>query len=80
VGRGRQSVEIALSGIRARTLCIGIDSDLLFPVTEIEFMARHIPGAALDIITSDFGHDGFLLEHEQITTALCRFLNSEVPR
>jgi homoserine O-acetyltransferase/O-succinyltransferase len=80
VGRGRQSVEAALSGIRAHTLCIGIDSDLLFPLAEIKFMARHIPGAVLDIITSDFGHDGFLLEHEQITTSLCRFLNLEAPR
>ncbi|MDD2302725.1 MAG: alpha/beta fold hydrolase [Eubacteriales bacterium] len=80
VGRGRGSVEAALSGIRARTLCIGIDSDLLFPLAEIKYMARHIPGAVADIISSDFGHDGFLLEHEQITSSLCRFLNSEAHR
>ena len=80
VGRGRGGVETALSGIRARTLCIGIDSDLLFPLSEIKYVANHIPGAVADVISSDFGHDGFLLEHEQITSSLCRFLNSEAPR
>ncbi|NLA15619.1 MAG: alpha/beta fold hydrolase [Bacteroidales bacterium] len=77
VGRGRSSVEKALSQIAARTLCIGIDSDLLFPLSEIDFMARHIPEARKEVITSDFGHDGFLLEYEQITSSLCKFLNLE---
>ncbi len=80
VGRGRGGTEKALAGVRARTLCIGIDSDILFPLCEIYFMVKHIPGAASEVIVSDFGHDGFLLEHEQITSALCRFLNSEAVR
>lgn len=77
VGRNRGGTGKALSRIKTRTLCIGIDSDILFPLSEMETLARHIPGAVLEVISSDFGHDGFLLEHEQITSTLCKFLNSE---
>ncbi len=77
VGRNRGGTGKALSRIKTRTLCIGIDSDILFPLSEMETLARHIPGAVLEVISSDFGHDGFLLEHEQITSSLCKFLNSE---
>ncbi|NLH23194.1 MAG: alpha/beta fold hydrolase [Bacteroidales bacterium] len=77
VGRNRGGTAKALSRIKARTLCIGIDNDLLFPISEMEILARRIPGAVLEVISSDFGHDGFLLEHEQITSSLCKFLNSE---
>ena len=79
VGRKRGGVEKALAGITAKTLCIAIDSDILFPVGESRRLAEGIPGASLEVITSDFGHDGFLLEHEQITNCinkhfdLCKF-------
>lgn len=67
VGRGRGSVEEALGRIRARTVVIAIDSDILFFFDEHKFLADHIPGARLHVIHSDFGHDGFLIEHEQLT-------------
>lgn len=66
VGRHRGGVEKALGMVKARTVCIGIDSDGLFPVVEQKYMAQHIPGAKYLQITSAFGHDGFLLEWEQI--------------
>lgn len=66
VGRHRGGVEKALGSIKANTVCVGIDSDGLFPVVEQKFMAQHIPGARYREITSAFGHDGFLLEWEQI--------------
>ncbi|MDR1896070.1 MAG: homoserine O-acetyltransferase, partial [Prevotellaceae bacterium] len=52
VGRGRGGVAKALSTITARTLCIAIDSDVLFPVGEMQTMAAHIPGARLETISS----------------------------
>jgi homoserine O-acetyltransferase len=70
VGRGRGGVEKALSGITASTLCIAIDSDVLFPVCEVEMMSKYIPNAALQIISSNFGHDGFLLEYAQLVKAI----------
>ena len=66
VGRNRGGVAKALSSIRARTLSIGVDSDVLYPVTEQEFIATHIPGAEFTTIESMYGHDGFLLEFDTI--------------
>ncbi len=66
IGRNRSGVENALKKIEARTVCIGIDSDTLFPCKEQKHMAESIPNGDYREITSAFGHDGFLLEWEQI--------------
>lgn len=66
VGRHRGGVENGLKMVKANTVCVGIDSDGLFPTAEQKFMAEHIPGARYREITSAFGHDGFLLEWKQI--------------
>ena len=70
VGRKRGGVENALQKITAKTLVIGIQSDVLYPIAEQEYLQKTIPGAELLNIGSDFGHDGFLLEYEKIETAL----------
>ena len=66
VGRYRGGVENALKMVTANTVCVGIDSDGLFPTCEQKLMAEHVPGARYREITSAFGHDGFLLEWKQI--------------
>ena len=76
VGRGRVSVKEALAIIKAKTLVISISSDILFPVSEQQFLTDHIPGASLVIINSTYGHDGFLLEFEQIQTAIEKFFSA----
>lgn len=78
VGRGRTSVEQALTQIRAKTLVIGIGSDVLFPVSEQQFLAEHIQHAQYEQITSDFGHDGFLLEYEQLTRCIRAFYEDKL--
>lgn len=77
VGRGRASVNDALQSIEAKTLVIGIQSDILFPPSEQEFIASNIPGAELSIIDSKYGHDGFLLEFSQIKTIISNFLKKQ---
>jgi homoserine O-acetyltransferase len=62
IGRNRESIEQALSGIQANTLVIGIESDFLFPIAEQRRIADNIPDAELEIIQSNYGHDGFLVE------------------
>lgn len=74
LGRGRGGIEAALAKIRAKTLVIGIHSDVLFPIGEQATIARGIPGAQLEIIDSFFGHDGFLIESEAIAEQLTPFL------
>jgi homoserine O-acetyltransferase len=77
VGRERGSVERALQGIQARTLIIGISTDMLFPVVEQEFLKQHIRGAQLAVINSHYGHDGFLTEYEAIATLLTQFISKK---
>lgn len=77
VGRHRESVEAALQQIKAKTFAIGITTDILFPATEQEFIADNIPGAAFTTIHSNYGHDGFLLEFEQIENLISEFLTSQ---
>lgn len=75
LGRGRSSLEDALAGISAETLVIAVDTDILFPPSEQQFIADHVPGAQLHVIPSNFGHDGFLIESEAIHKILEPFLN-----
>ncbi len=73
IGRNRDTIENVLSSIRAKTLVIGISSDLLFPVEEQLFITERIPGATFSRIESLFGHDGFLIETDSIASAIERF-------
>jgi homoserine O-acetyltransferase len=75
LGRGVLEAEEMLERINATTLVIGISSDLLFPVSEQRFLAKHIPSARLEVITSIYGHDGFLIEHEKLNELLIGLIN-----
>ena len=75
VGRNRASVEAALGSIRSKCLVIGIKSDILFPPSEQKFIADHVHDAQVEIISSLYGHDGFLIEYEEIAKVIYRFLN-----
>jgi homoserine O-acetyltransferase/O-succinyltransferase len=70
LGRDRGKTEDVLASIHCKTHLIGISSDMLCPVAEQEFLARHIPGATLTIINSSYGHDGFLIEYDKILTSI----------
>jgi homoserine O-acetyltransferase/O-succinyltransferase len=77
VGRGRGGVARALARVTARVSVIGIASDRLYPVHLQEEIAEAVPDcAAFDIIDSDFGHDGFLLETEQLAPLFARALDA----
>lgn len=73
LGRGRNSIEDALKKIKAKTLVIGIRSDILFPIQEQIFLKEHIPDADIEIIDSPYGHDGFLLEFAKLTSLMKDF-------
>lgn len=77
LGRGTQEAEERLSKIKAKTLVIGISSDILYPLKEQEFIAEHIPGAKLEILDSFYGHDGFLLENEKLSIILSNLFNQQ---
>lgn len=78
IGRSRKSIADALRSITAKTLSIGIRSDVLFPVGEQEYIAAHIEGARFRMIDSPYGHDGFLLEFEQIQRNISEFIKKDL--
>ncbi|HAD14406.1 MAG TPA: homoserine O-acetyltransferase [Saprospirales bacterium] len=73
VGRNRQSLCKALQAIKAQTLVVGITSDQLFPLEEQRALAEHIPDASLVTIESAYGHDGFLVETNQLAALIKPF-------
>jgi homoserine O-acetyltransferase/O-succinyltransferase len=75
LGRSRGGVVQALGTIRSNTLSIGVESDLLYPMSEQEFIAAHVSGAKFVSIDSLYGHDGFLLEFEKIEKLITDFIN-----
>lgn len=76
VSRGFYSVEEALGQIQAKTLILGIKSDVLFPVCEQEFLANHIAKSSFVAIESDYGHDGFLIETDKISKLISEFIQN----
>jgi homoserine O-acetyltransferase len=66
VGRDRGSIGNALKLIKAKALVVGIENDLLYPIQEQKFLAQQIPKAVFESISSIYGHDGFLVEFDQL--------------
>lgn len=74
LGRGRGRVEDVLKQIRAKSLVVAITSDILFPPSDHEILINNIPDVEYHLIDSDFGHDGFLVEHKQLNDIILNFL------
>ncbi|PWS33620.1 homoserine O-acetyltransferase family protein [Pedobacter paludis] len=74
VGRNRKSIADALKLIKANTLVIGIENDVLFPLSEQKYLADHIQGAEFYALHSDYGHDGFLIETNALTNIIGNFI------
>lgn len=67
VGTGRGGVAAALASISAPLTVVGIDSDRLFPIRQQQELVDLVPGAdVLHVVRSLHGHDGFLVEDEQV--------------
>lgn len=79
VGRDRGGVPNALKKIKAKTLVLGISSDVLFPIEEQEYIAEYIPNASFQSIHSLYGHDGFLIEFNAIEQSLRIFFRQDSP-
>lgn len=76
LGRGRDGIEATLQQVQARSLVIGVTSDLLFPLHEQEYLAQHLPDATLLPIDSIYGHDGFLVETQAIGQGIAQWLGN----
>jgi homoserine O-acetyltransferase len=65
VGRGRGGVDAALARVTARALVAGVDSDRLYPLEQQRQVADAL-GVPLQVISSPYGHDGFLIEVDAV--------------
>ncbi|WP_369795174.1 homoserine O-acetyltransferase [Cellulomonas sp. KRMCY2] len=75
IGRGRGGVQAALATIPGRALVIAVDSDRLYLPAQSAELAAGLPGAdGVHLVRSDFGHDGFLIESDQVGTMVRDFL------
>jgi len=76
VGRNRGGKHQALANVHIPALVLGIDSDVLYPLAEQEELAGLFPRGTLGVVSSDAGHDGFLLEQEQVAGFVTEFLDA----
>lgn len=76
VGRGRGGIEAALALITAKTVVAAIDSDRLYPPALSDRLAAGIPGVPeMTMISSPYGHDGFLIEVDAVAGLVARLLS-----
>ncbi len=81
IGRGRGGTAAALARVTARALVLGIDSDRLFPIADQVVIAAGLSTTldgdrAPQVISSQFGHDGFLIEDGSVGAQIARLLES----
>ena len=77
VGRERGGVKETLASITIPVLVAGVDTDLLYPLHQQEFLTEHLGNPlGLDTIVSHVGHDGFLTETEQLQDVFTHYLDA----
>ena len=74
ITRKRGDAKDVLSAIKCNVLVLGITSDYLYPLEEQQLLASLIPHSMFVEINSEYGHDGFLIENEQMSKILSAFL------
>jgi len=69
VGLGRGGTDAALAAMTVPLVVAGVDSDRLYPLADSERIAERAASTVggLRVVDSPFGHDGFLLEFDQIS-------------
>lgn len=78
IGRGRGGVEKALESIILPTLVVGLTTDIVFPPADMRQLSERLPAGRYAEITSPFGHDGFLIESDQLNALFIPFIEEEL--
>ncbi|MBO9883281.1 homoserine O-acetyltransferase [Xanthomonas sp. D-109] len=73
IGRGRGGVDAALRRIVQPTMIVAVSSDALYVTSDQLAICEHLSDVRFVEITSDHGHDGFLIDAAQIDPYLVSF-------
>ncbi|UQC91291.1 homoserine O-acetyltransferase [Colletotrichum lupini] len=76
---GDEGLAEVLSRVPPGALVIGVETDALFLPEQQKRLATNLPSASLHVLKSSDGHDGFLLEFEQLDTLIQAQLRSQLP-
>ena len=81
LGRGSPTYADGVLRIRAKVLILGVDRDVLIPVSEQQHLAHllenHDRDVTLDVLASIYGHDAFLKDYDWFGPRLQDFLAAE---
>ena len=78
IGADRGGYEQALDALPQPALVVGIRSDVLYPLHEQVELAALLPAGRLEVLSSPFGHDSFLVDHEGLAAAVAPFFDQFV--
>lgn len=78
IGRGRGGVAHVLKQLDLPTLVVGLTTDIVFPPHDMEHLAHLLPRGRYRQISSPFGHDGFLIESDQLNALFVPFIEEEL--
>jgi homoserine O-acetyltransferase len=74
VGKDRGTIEEVLGSITIPSMCVGIDSDVLYPAEEQKDIAEKLSNSIYKEISSPHGHDAFLIEFDQLEAIIKPFI------
>ena len=73
IGAGRGGVAPALASLRMPLLAVSIESDQLYPASELDVLVQGAPHGELDRLRSPHGHDAFLIDQRVVDAIVRRF-------
>ena len=76
LGRGRGEYRDVLANIWQPALVVSVSTDTLYPPHEQRALADLLPNARYVLLESAHGHDGFLIETEELGQMIARFRTS----
>lgn len=72
----RDKLGSVLNNVSCKSLCIGINSDILYPATEQKEIAILLQNSKYAEINSIHGHDAFLIEFDQLDKIITDFIHT----
>jgi homoserine O-acetyltransferase len=73
LSNGREELAAVLAQINQPALVVSISTDALYPPHEQALLAQLLPNAQYEVLDSEHGHDGFLIETENLGRVIACF-------